>query len=212
MTTAAANTYLRKIKAGVAYSPVGTATTVGEAEQCREALAATPVAVTDAMIDAALYARVPGGSQAWAWLPQEDAWTPHQTARDVMRSALEAVALAAPVPVAVTDAMVHAYKHSFGEYMNKVEFGRFAPPTPDIGFHATKYALGVALSPAQAVPVGYLFEIITDYQADNEKLLEALTAIYQRGNEIGTGEMGLIDTIHDMCGIARKFLVKAKVL
>lgn len=41
-------------------------------------------------------------------------------------------------------------------------------------------------------------------------LLAALTAIYQRANESGTGEMGLIDTIHDMCGIARDALSKAE--
>ncbi|RWP29897.1 hypothetical protein [Mesorhizobium sp.] len=109
------------------------------------------MAVTDAMVETALYARVPGGSQVWAWLPQEDAWTPHQTARDVMRCALEAVAALAsqPVPaVAITDSMVHAYKHSFGEYMDKSALGHITPPTPDVGFHATKYALGFALAPA----------------------------------------------------------------
>lgn len=46
--------------------------------------------VTDAMVERALCARVPGGSQVWVWLPQADAWTPHQTARDVMRCALDA--------------------------------------------------------------------------------------------------------------------------
>ena len=46
--------------------------------------------VTEEMITAALYARVPGGAEVWCWLPQEDAFTPHQTARDVMRCALEA--------------------------------------------------------------------------------------------------------------------------
>jgi hypothetical protein len=48
------------------------------------------VAVDDAMIDAALHARVPGGAEVWCWLPQQDAWTPHETARDVMRAALGA--------------------------------------------------------------------------------------------------------------------------
>lgn len=46
--------------------------------------------VTEAMIDAALQAPVPGGSNVWVWLPQKDAWTPHETARTVMRCALEA--------------------------------------------------------------------------------------------------------------------------
>ncbi|RWN55876.1 MAG: hypothetical protein EOR99_35075 [Mesorhizobium sp.] len=57
-----------------------------------------------------------------------------------------------PVPVAVTDAMVHAYKCAFGEYMDKFALGHITPPTPDVGFHAAHYALGVALAPAQAMP------------------------------------------------------------
>lgn len=55
------------------------------------------VEVTEAQIDAALNARVPGGSNVWVWLPQKDAWTPHETAREVMRCAIGA-ALAAATP------------------------------------------------------------------------------------------------------------------
>ncbi|WP_287122690.1 hypothetical protein, partial [Mesorhizobium sp.] len=47
-------------------------------------------------------------------------------------------------------------------------------------------------------------------QRQRDEALAALTAIYQRGNESGTGEMGLIDTIHDMCGIARDAISKAE--
>ncbi|MCF6120834.1 MAG: hypothetical protein E5X35_07305 [Mesorhizobium sp.] len=187
---------------------------------------------------------------------------------------LEAIAALStqPVPVAaVTDSMVHAYKRSFGEYMDKSALGHITPPTPDVGFHATKYALGVALAPAaQAVP-GDMVEReppaampneterlvrasqwlqkrwsqkdpntahirqLADYEAflagqvslsasnepqplagsdslqrQRDEALAALTAIYQRGNESGTGEMGLIDTIHDMCGIARDAISKAE--
>lgn len=43
------------------------------------------------LIDAGLNARVPGGAEVTAWLPQKDAWTPHQTARDVMEAAIKAV-------------------------------------------------------------------------------------------------------------------------
>ena len=46
--------------------------------------------VDEAMVERALHARVPGGSEVWCWLPQKDAWTPHQTARDVMECALNA--------------------------------------------------------------------------------------------------------------------------
>ncbi|TIM16232.1 MAG: hypothetical protein E5Y67_03295 [Mesorhizobium sp.] len=56
--------------------------------------------------------------------------------------------------VAVTDSMVHAYKRSFGEYMDKSALGHITPPTPDVGFHATKYALGVALAPATQAVAG----------------------------------------------------------
>ena len=45
----------------------------------------------EALVDIALHARVPGGSEVWVWLPQEDAWTPHETARVVMRSALKPI-------------------------------------------------------------------------------------------------------------------------
>lgn len=63
-------------------------------------------AVSDEMVERALMARVPGGSQVWVWLPQEDAYTPHQTARDVMRCALEAVlpAISAALPQVGLDA------------------------------------------------------------------------------------------------------------
>lgn len=46
--------------------------------------------VSDELIERALHATVPGGGQVWCWLPSVDAWTPHQTARNVMRAALEA--------------------------------------------------------------------------------------------------------------------------
>lgn len=62
------------------------------------------VEVTDAMIDRALHARVPGGAEVWVWLPQKDAWTPHETARDVMRAALTA-ALSASAPEGVAEAV-----------------------------------------------------------------------------------------------------------
>lgn len=48
--------------------------------------------VTDAMVEKALHARIPGGSEAWVWIiGQDDGWKPHQAARDVMRAVLEAV-------------------------------------------------------------------------------------------------------------------------
>lgn len=47
--------------------------------------------VGDAMVERALHATVPGGGQVWCWLPSVDAWTPHETARSVMRAALQAV-------------------------------------------------------------------------------------------------------------------------
>lgn len=47
--------------------------------------------VSEAMIDKALAARVPGGSEVRAWLPMSDGWTSHQTARVVIRAALSAV-------------------------------------------------------------------------------------------------------------------------
>lgn len=67
---------------------------------------------TEAMIEAALHARVPGGSEVWAWLPQQDAWTPHEIARDVLRAALTA-ALAVqdtePVRVKPLEWTAHPY-------------------------------------------------------------------------------------------------------
>jgi hypothetical protein len=45
--------------------------------------------VTDALVDAALHARVPGGAEVWNFLPQKDAFNPHETARAVIRAALE---------------------------------------------------------------------------------------------------------------------------
>ena len=59
-------------------------------DQCADAGPCPHSQVTDAMIDAALKASVPGGSEVWCWLPQKDAWTPSETARDVMRCALRA--------------------------------------------------------------------------------------------------------------------------
>lgn len=50
--------------------------------------------VMDAMVERALYARVPGGAQVWHWLPDECGRHPHPTAYAIMRAALEA-ALAA---------------------------------------------------------------------------------------------------------------------
>lgn len=44
--------------------------------------------ISDKAVEAALKASVPGGSEVWCWLPQKDAWTPHETAKDVMRCAL----------------------------------------------------------------------------------------------------------------------------
>jgi hypothetical protein len=55
-----------------------------------------PVGVTDALIEKALHARVPGGSEVWHWLPQLDGWTPHETARDIIRCALEAALQSSP--------------------------------------------------------------------------------------------------------------------
>lgn len=48
--------------------------------------------VTDAMVEAALKARVPGGAQVKDWLPSADTYgrEPHQTTRNVMRAALTA--------------------------------------------------------------------------------------------------------------------------
>ncbi len=46
--------------------------------------------VVERAVEAALHARVPGGSEAWVWLPQRDAFTPSETARDVMRAAVTA--------------------------------------------------------------------------------------------------------------------------
>jgi hypothetical protein len=57
---------------------------------------AVPVGVTDALIEKALHARVPGGSEVWHWLPQLDGWTPHETARDIIRCALEAALQSSP--------------------------------------------------------------------------------------------------------------------
>jgi hypothetical protein len=45
-----------------------------------------------------------------------------------------------------TDAMVEAYKYAFGDYIEKVMCKHVIPPTGDIGFHATKYALSYVLS------------------------------------------------------------------
>lgn len=50
---------------------------------------------TDEMVDAALHAVVPGGAEVWCWLPSVDAWTPHDTAREVIRTAIRA-ALSVP--------------------------------------------------------------------------------------------------------------------
>ena len=49
------------------------------------------MAVSELEIEAALYASVPGGATASCWLPQADAWTPHQTARDVLRAVIATV-------------------------------------------------------------------------------------------------------------------------
>lgn len=62
----------------------------------------------EAMITAALDARVPGGAEVSAWLPQKDAFTPHQTARDVMACALKA---ALGLKVAPERGLVAAARH-----------------------------------------------------------------------------------------------------
>jgi len=49
-------------------------------------------AISEDEITAALGARVPGGASVYAWLPMVDGTTIHETARDVMRSALAAAA------------------------------------------------------------------------------------------------------------------------
>lgn len=46
--------------------------------------------VTEAMVERALMARVPGGSEVWVWIAQDDAFKPSQTARDVIHAALKA--------------------------------------------------------------------------------------------------------------------------
>ncbi|TIM41774.1 MAG: hypothetical protein E5Y55_24150 [Mesorhizobium sp.] len=89
--------------------------------------------------------------------------------------------------VAVTDAMVHAYKHAFSEYLYKSALGHITPPTPDVGFHATKYALGVALAPAtQAGPgdmvvKGWTYSI--NYGPDGEENWANLTT--PNGEHVG---------------------------
>ena len=52
--------------------------------------APTEIAELERLVDVALKARVPGGSEVWVWLPQQDAFTPSETARDVMRCAIKA--------------------------------------------------------------------------------------------------------------------------
>lgn len=64
--------------------------------------------VTEEMINKALHAVVPGGAEVWCWLPQVDGFTPHQTARDVIRSALEAVIVPAPVAPVMKAAQAYA--------------------------------------------------------------------------------------------------------
>ena len=59
--------------------------------------APTEIAELERLVDVALKARVPGGSEVWVWLPQQDAFTPSETARDVMRCAIKA-ALEARTP------------------------------------------------------------------------------------------------------------------
>jgi hypothetical protein len=49
------------------------------------------MAPTEAMIDKFLRARVPGGAEVSAWLPQAKDGTPHETARNVVLSGLNAV-------------------------------------------------------------------------------------------------------------------------
>jgi hypothetical protein len=45
---------------------------------------------------------------------------------------------------------------------------------------------------------------------NHEALVESLEAITQRANESGIGEMGLIDTIHAMHGIAKAALARVR--
>src|SRR5688572_25712870 len=58
---------------------------------CAAALNPSPLSSetqVEAAVEAALHAIVPGGAAVWCFLPQKDAWTPHETARDVMRVAI----------------------------------------------------------------------------------------------------------------------------
>jgi hypothetical protein len=55
--------------------------------------------ITDEMLDRALHARVPGGAEVWAFLPQKDAFTPSETARNVVRAAVEAAMRSSAPPV-----------------------------------------------------------------------------------------------------------------
>jgi hypothetical protein len=55
------------------------------------AVDAVPVGeVTEAMVDAALNARLPGGTPVLAYLPSEANWTPLERAREIVRCALSA--------------------------------------------------------------------------------------------------------------------------
>lgn len=46
----------------------------------------------------------------------------------------------------VNDDMVRAYKVAFDRYMSEVALGITTPPSPDVGFHASKHALTAALA------------------------------------------------------------------
>lgn len=52
----------------------------------------------------------------------------------------------------VTDEMVRDYKSAFSAYMDEVARGLFKPPSPDVGFHASKFALEAALTYHVVVP------------------------------------------------------------
>lgn len=73
--------------------------------------AATPVAsgaITDAMVEAALHATVPGGAEVWAWLLQEKRKSaPHQTDYNVMRAALSAALAPAPAQQSERDITIN---------------------------------------------------------------------------------------------------------
>ncbi|WP_287150632.1 hypothetical protein [Mesorhizobium sp.] len=68
--------------------------------------------------------------------------------------------------------------------MDKTEFGHITPPTPDVGFHATKYALGVALAPGtQAVP-----DMVEVPREPTKAMLDAVSGMSVSGPYLGSNE------------------------